>query len=1302
MSTRRSLLRKHLRLLNESSAGSENEPPSHPVTDDPAAVAVTSTPPPRERLDAWEPDFSARISSVQLIGELNLARDEFEQFANDVRDVIHRHGDQRLISRYPCCLATFLVFCGIYGYEQGNFWSSVTDRVGQNIARAEVARGFERVLIERRLERFPQFDEHSAQRFVSRILAHGGVPDYCLSDFFDLLAYSLARPEWRTMQVRELVAEWESRRFSFVQIDMPIQRFLTAGGATAHDFLQRSIDMVEPALESGSPIDSVQTGLPFRIGEAFNRWIAQRGVPGQGTHAPGVRRRLATPRLSIDPWGREGLILRLPSQSVDRDTQRVAWSLGFGSRTRIIDVTPGRGATQCREAEVVLDEPAGRWDVTLLVNGEEQSTWRFAGLPAHRPVLGFDPDSFDVVRAPDAIPAGDIVLLYPANCALSINAAGLERTLEIQERFPPLSGQWRNFQVALVTLPAAGSIVVRQPDGARSAVVAVQERDNDVGRPQSDINQHRIETLWAGDERAPVVSRAPSLLIPGTDAEAAVAERWTVVLTAREGSVPGERVVRNVSELESDRDAGGGIVVDLAQSKLLGTGAIGTYSASVRGPLGKDARFDFALLPGLTIRGQSSHETINREHGTPARIELRSTIPIATRCIDPNVLLHRVQDGFDLTASGKAVSLALSPVANGTQALTQNAAVELHVPLAGIRWTTIGGGGDGQLIWSSQPLTLPQDLVGTGDVALLVEGYTVGHLPLPSSAGRLRLTLRDAAGQQRQELVVPIHGPRVWASLREFSTVIASSNDAAMTIAIDITDSTGAALALARDVLRLTRELVIGDLALTDTGIVDDRRHISITWMQPHRVNDRVLRLSSQARPWESPHIIVIPDTAQSSLSFEADDMLLPPGPYLAEIVVVNPWIGTTAQRAAGTSFAVQIGSHDEIVARAEIPATTSFELLEQFMLVPETHRLRGLRAMLDSEDPSPAITVLSSLTTTADNDIREDESYLEAAILTLREALIDHVDLLHALVERHTVEQSHTESDRSGLSGIVVGLGLPQIDANHLRSMIDGLPPSERAVLEREAPWLFLSRIGDQLLATDVQREDADLLLGQQPLATLLPVLGPNEIREQPWMNRTDEMAIAFGYPIDPIACRMPVAQLEMIRQTIGLAPTGILDRDAYDLATFDWLLALNHPRRMMRKQRIVNWLANAVPRIESELDTLDDDLATSRIGKRAPGLRAAIAVVGRRLSNDLAGVALLQRLIARHPSNGGSIRFSESQLMEYGRFAAFAAPGIYSHDLCLFDLLVTRPSVETGQPASDDDEDGGEREMEDANGEE
>ena len=65
------------------------------------------------------------------------------------------------------------------------------------------------------------FPDLRGRRYVDLILVHGGIPDYCLSDFFaNMLQPAVTQPYYAGMSAGELVEEWLQRTSA---------RYLTSG-----------------------------------------------------------------------------------------------------------------------------------------------------------------------------------------------------------------------------------------------------------------------------------------------------------------------------------------------------------------------------------------------------------------------------------------------------------------------------------------------------------------------------------------------------------------------------------------------------------------------------------------------------------------------------------------------------------------------------------------------------------------------------------------------------------------------------------------------------------------------------------------------------------------------------------------------------------------------------------------------------------------------------------------------------------------------------------------------------------------
>jgi len=270
-------------------------------------------------LDDWEIWLRWQFRQVELLGEIDITEVEWRKLARLIGERI-RDLPKRLILRvlsqaYPATFAMYLVTQGVYGYASGDYWTGVRNQTGlKKTQLADWGRLFEEVLDRFHLPRFPDIPGH---RFVAVILAHGGIPDYCLPDFFaHVLMPAKTRSKYTGLPTDELIdallERSEIQNFS----DVPIRRFLEFGGRVSHEFLERCLEMVDTYMLIGEIPEAAEVGLPPRVVRRFADWVSdqeqledQRGVEGT--------LRLRSPQLIFDPWG-DGVSLRLPSQTMRR------------------------------------------------------------------------------------------------------------------------------------------------------------------------------------------------------------------------------------------------------------------------------------------------------------------------------------------------------------------------------------------------------------------------------------------------------------------------------------------------------------------------------------------------------------------------------------------------------------------------------------------------------------------------------------------------------------------------------------------------------------------------------------------------------------------------------------------------------------------------------------------------------------------------------------------------------------------------------------------------------------------------
>ncbi|NMA94727.1 MAG: hypothetical protein GX974_01645 [Clostridiales bacterium] len=125
--------------------------------------------------------------NIQFIGQVKLSLQDYIKLKEMISEYI-KHEDnlyilKNLINTFPACMAFFLVYKGVWGYSQGNYWSSVRRVLGHidTITQTELGKGFIQFIKNKGLT---TCEIESTNRYVTPILIHGGIPQKCLNEFF--------------------------------------------------------------------------------------------------------------------------------------------------------------------------------------------------------------------------------------------------------------------------------------------------------------------------------------------------------------------------------------------------------------------------------------------------------------------------------------------------------------------------------------------------------------------------------------------------------------------------------------------------------------------------------------------------------------------------------------------------------------------------------------------------------------------------------------------------------------------------------------------------------------------------------------------------------------------------------------------------------------------------------------------------------------------------------------------------------------------------------------------------------------
>ncbi len=133
--------------------------------------------------------------SVTFLGEVELSSEDVQRLNALIiteLDPDPKLGLKLLRHRAPASIAAFLVWQGIIGYGEGDYWTSALRAIGLDEPRWQQELGEVFISFLRRMD-LPDLPIKDALRFVTPILLHGGIPQKCLNHFFDHVIMDMAK-----------------------------------------------------------------------------------------------------------------------------------------------------------------------------------------------------------------------------------------------------------------------------------------------------------------------------------------------------------------------------------------------------------------------------------------------------------------------------------------------------------------------------------------------------------------------------------------------------------------------------------------------------------------------------------------------------------------------------------------------------------------------------------------------------------------------------------------------------------------------------------------------------------------------------------------------------------------------------------------------------------------------------------------------------------------------------------------------------------------------------------------------------
>ena len=613
------------------------------------------------------------MAGRRLIGEIGIDDQMFTEIKDAVLvDLRRGYGVQRFAASSPYLFVSYLVGHGVYCYKAGDFWGSTIRGIDGTAGQL-----FERTVRKLGIETFEDMVHgEGALRYVGPILAHGGVPEYCLGDFFALLVRDAHKVE---DDATDLLAYWRTRKTSFFGIDTPVRRFLLYGGDVSVDFLDRCLDLLREYRQKRHPT-AEEIGLPPYVVHAFERFVTETPPPSA---AVGTRTRLARPTVRFDPWSPSGPELELPP--VPADLVGAFWRVQADGSLHRVDALR-------HEAQRVPLQPARSWIVELHDGATVRRQTSFEGLDEDSALaLFFDPDNGSLMPIASGLQAESVWVLQPPDATVSgIDSEGSPIIPRVLEELPPPTGDWSGFEARHLVIDGFRSVNIRSATAGRDRRIVVRAPS---ARPR--LGSAPLAGVTS-EQGLPVFSVVPELVLPHDSATA----NWTI----RVGSSDGWQTI-NPTQL-SVGDEG------LLLSRFVNPNEIAEVDLVVSGPLGSDLRASFVVVPDLEVR--------------------RPERPLLPSDGDAHVAVHSNAVAVDDGRIGEPRSIPL-PRGRGQVDVRVSDERGLQYPLrisvARLLWGERDRAGQATSL-VDEPLTWPADSILSGDIAALAVSTGAADVPL--------------------------------------------------------------------------------------------------------------------------------------------------------------------------------------------------------------------------------------------------------------------------------------------------------------------------------------------------------------------------------------------------------------------------------------------------------------------------------------------------------------------------------------------------------------------------------------------
>jgi RNA polymerase primary sigma factor len=863
-----------------------------------------------EELQAWEEKLRKQAERVALLGEIAISETETALLGDALAAVARRAGKWKpafdeLQYQFPHCLAMYLVATAIYSYHEHTFWEPVQETIGiadTALHQQKIGQFFEEYLKAHDMPLFRQVSSEVSHRYLATILFHAGLPNASLTYFFEkFIQLAPYTGDEMNLMVSDYVDEWLATSHGQTG-PKSIGRFLRFGGKVALDFVARCISFAEHAHFEGMDAATDDAGVPQRIITAYRTWCVSQ--PARRIQPQALRWHLHTPTISIDPWAEAPVYLELPEQlgSAEHQDASIRWIVrADGDQIAEIDSDSYRAAGGVQTTAYHLTLPCAQtYQIQFQVDNSYIRTWDIQGITKDCPLLAFDATTYALLRWHDALPQKKLFLLYRKEDGFRAWGG------RCSERCADPIGTWQQMCIEQWDLSTATAIALK------NCVIPV-EPDAEMLLPRLVGNS--LDHADGIVARQPIFpDRLPDIIIPisGQRAAEVEAERWNLRLLA------GGKLICDLPLTAMCYSLVDG-TLHISLTESVPVSQLGNYTARLQGPLGRDTTLTFAFIPGLRIEGREPLRYPNQQGG------LSTSTFIVHAASD--VGIESLTNGVEVQCQAPGMWRVIAASDVHQVQMHCIAAEDLQTPLPftitlpALQWGYIEDGNQPHSVqWQTHCLSEP--------------GVAFERAPLPT----LMLTTNEApwpvavqvlvqCNGEEQTLQLSKRGTRMLFALAAARDTIRRRGSGAARVVLQVGDLTIPLLHIVQDAGIHIQEL--------DNCLVDEQWLLDLRWTEERNFQGRQLALWSLGRPWETPYIVPLPDTEETTFTWDVPDATFAPGWYRAGIIVRDTWSTNLPTMPPGNApyiRDIQIGTTDEACVHLAALPTTTLGWLERIL----------------------------------------------------------------------------------------------------------------------------------------------------------------------------------------------------------------------------------------------------------------------------------------------------------------------------------------------------------------------------------